>query len=191
MQSSLPRFWSFPSLLAPPHSCQYHHSGALACVRSISRGTSAFVHDLYTALGGNEGGLLTKRDIDFKHLIVTVSLEIVYCLFSRFCQILWRRKTMSTVHPPWTKSWRLQSAEQEVESVWILHAVVSCRCYNSVQFLAHTGVAIIYQGLENSWKVLYKSLQHATVQTVDHKWVLMCSSIASKQFDYYLNIYIG
>lgn len=40
---------------------------------------------------------------------------------------------------------------------------------HSVQFLAHTGVAIIYQGLENSWKVLYKSLQHATVQTVDHK----------------------
>ncbi|XP_020602006.1 spartin-like isoform X2 [Orbicella faveolata] len=32
------------------------------------------------------------------------------------------------------------------------------------------GAATIYQGLENSWKVLYKSLQHATVQTVDHKY---------------------
>lgn len=62
---------------------------------------------------------------------------------------------------------------------------------HSVQFLAQTGVAIIYQGLENSWKVLYKSLQHATVQTVDHKWVLMRSTKASKQLDYQLNIYMS
>ncbi|KAL9967813.1 hypothetical protein ACROYT_G026110 [Oculina patagonica] len=32
------------------------------------------------------------------------------------------------------------------------------------------GAATVYLGLENSWRVLYKSLQHATVQTVDHKY---------------------
>lgn len=32
------------------------------------------------------------------------------------------------------------------------------------------GAATVYSGLENSWKILYKSLQYATVQTVDHKY---------------------
>ncbi|KAK3734380.1 hypothetical protein QZH41_020099, partial [Actinostola sp. cb2023] len=32
------------------------------------------------------------------------------------------------------------------------------------------GFAAIYEGLERSWKLLYKSLQLATVQTVDHKY---------------------
>ena len=36
-------------------------------------------------------------------------------------------------------------------------------------FRVSTGAATVYSGLENSWKILYKSLQYATVQTVDHK----------------------
>lgn len=32
------------------------------------------------------------------------------------------------------------------------------------------GAATVYQGLENSWKLLYKNLQYATVETVDHKY---------------------
>lgn len=32
------------------------------------------------------------------------------------------------------------------------------------------GAATVYQGLETSWKILYKNLQQATVQTVDHKY---------------------
>ena len=35
-----------------------------------------------------------------------------------------------------------------------------------------TGAATVYQGLEQSWKILYKSLQYATVETVDHKYVI-------------------
>lgn len=32
------------------------------------------------------------------------------------------------------------------------------------------GAATVYLGLENSWKILYKNLQHATVRTLDHKY---------------------
>lgn len=32
------------------------------------------------------------------------------------------------------------------------------------------GAATVYLGLENSWKILYKNLQYATVETVDHKY---------------------
>lgn len=32
------------------------------------------------------------------------------------------------------------------------------------------GAATVYFGLENSWKILYKNLQYATVETIDHKY---------------------
>ena len=38
-----------------------------------------------------------------------------------------------------------------------------------VLLFCHVGAATVYFGLENSWKILYKNLQYATVQTIDHK----------------------
>lgn len=42
-------------------------------------------------------------------------------------------------------------------------AILSC------SFVCHVGAATVYFGLENSWKILYKNLQYATVETIDHK----------------------
>ena len=44
-------------------------------------------------------------------------------------------------------------------------AILSC------SFVCHVGAATVYFGLENSWKILYKNLQYATVETIDHKLV--------------------
>ena len=59
-----------------------------------------------------------------------------------------------------------------------------CLCWISsfyhVLLFCHIGAATVYFGLENSWKILYKNLQYATVQTIDHKWVTTVKNVTEK-----------